>query len=75
VKHWKLEDIDNGIIGGSQKSYVYKYQDDRPPYIASSYISYSIRERYTGFWQQNQYLNPFPQMEINKGYLIQNPGY
>ena len=26
-------------------------------------------------FQKRMYLNPFPTSEINKGYLIQNPGY
>lgn len=29
----------------------------------------------TRFWASNQYFYPFPQTEIDKGYLVQNPGY
>lgn len=75
VKHWKLNDIDKGIIGGEKKAFIYKYVDGNSGWTAADYISYSVKTVYTGFWSTNQYLNPFPQTEINKGYLVQNPGY
>jgi hypothetical protein len=37
--------------------------------------NYTDKVIYTGVWSPKQYLNPFPQPEINKGYLLQNPGY
>jgi hypothetical protein len=75
LKHWKIEDVGNGIIGGGQKGFLYVYNTDRPPFYANNYTSYSVQERYEGFWAPYMHLNPFPQEEINKGYLIQNPGY
>jgi hypothetical protein len=75
VKHWKLEDIGNGIIGGGQKGFFYTYSKSQPPFYAEDYVSYSVQKRYDGTWAPYMYLNPFPQSEINKGYLIQNPGY
>ena len=75
VKHWKLEDIGNGIIGGPQKGFYYTYNKSEPAYYAEHYVSYSVQERYYGTWAPYMYLNPFPQDEVNKGYLIQNPGY
>jgi len=75
VKHWKLEDIGNGIIGGGQKGFFYTYNKGQPPFYAENYVSYSVQKRYDGTWTPYMYLNPFPQDEVNKGYLIQNPGY
>ncbi len=76
VKHWKLENIGNGIIGGDMTTLFWFYIDgwDHAP-TPSEYRGYTVRRMYSGFWNQSQYLNPFPSNEINKGYLIQNPGY
>ena len=30
---------------------------------------------YTSYWSDAMFLEPFPQLEINKGTLTQNPGY
>lgn len=75
VKHWKLDDIANGIIGGAKYGFVYTYVPGGQGYSISDYVSYSLQERYAGFWAANQYLSPIPTSEINKGYLVQNPGY
>jgi len=75
VKHWKMDDIGNGIIGGAKKSLIYKYVNNNFGYVPDDYVSYSVQDVYSGFWAPNQYLDPFPIMEVNKGYLIQNPGY
>lgn len=75
VKHWKLADIGNGIIGGPKKSFIYTYTNGQYGYVPADYVSYSVQVVYTGFWSPNQYLDPFPASEVAKGYLIQNPGY
>ena len=75
VKHWKLEDLGNGIIGGPKYGFVYTYLSGRYGYTADDYIAYSLKERYTGYWAPNQYLSPIPNSEVNKGYIVQNPGY
>jgi len=77
VRHWKHEDIGNGIIGGPRKSFKYRYTSPsilkgRNP---ADYAGFTVETIYQGFWAQNQYLLPFPLQEINKGYLVQNPGY
>lgn len=76
ARHWKLTDIGNGIIGGQKKSLFWFYVPGWA-YAETSdqYTDYTVRIIYTGFWNVNQYLNPFPVREVNKGYLIQNPGY
>ncbi|MDR1683044.1 MAG: RagB/SusD family nutrient uptake outer membrane protein [Candidatus Symbiothrix sp.] len=75
VKHWKHEDIANGIIGGPKLGFVYTYISGGMGYYASDYLTYALEERYKGFWASSQYLSPFPVSEINKAYLVQNPGY
>lgn len=76
VKHWKLEDIGNGIIGGNKLGFVYEYiSGNAYGYYVTDYVSYSVQSVYTGFWNDSQYLSPIPKSEINKKYLIQNPGY
>jgi hypothetical protein len=75
VKHWKLPDIDKGIIGGEKKGFAFTYVNGQYGLVASDYLTYSTKVMYTGFWNPNQYLEPLPIAEINKGYLIQNPGY
>lgn len=75
VKHWKLPDIGNGMVGGPKKAVVFQYVNGESGWQAADYIAYSVRVAYTGFWANNQYLEPFPIAEVNKGYLKQNPGY
>jgi len=75
VKHWKLDDIGNGIIGGSKKNFIFTYANGDYGSTSADYRTYSVQEVYQGFWSPNQYLSPFPRTEINKGYLVQNPGY
>ena len=75
VKHWKLADIANGIIGGSKRAFAFTYRNGNNGWVKEDYLTYNLKEVYTGFWAQNQYLTPFPKTEINKGYIIQNPGY
>ena len=76
VKHWKLADIGNGIIGGPKYTLWWKYNPGRSHgSIPADYKSYTVEKVYDGFWNASQFLNPFPSRELNKGYLIQNPGY
>ncbi|MGI6520587.1 MAG: RagB/SusD family nutrient uptake outer membrane protein [Fermentimonas sp.] len=75
VKHWKHKDIGNGIIGGPHYTFRFTYKNGEYAFEPKDYIDYTIKEMYNGFWNPNQYLSPFPVTEVNKGYLIQNPGY
>lgn len=72
VKHWKLPNIGNGILGGDQRTFAYNNGGN---VLVTGNTNYNDKVLYTGFWAPKEYLNPFPQSEINKGYLIQNPGY
>jgi len=75
VKHWKLADINNGIIGGDKYSFIFTYVNSNFGLVAADYLTYKTSKVYTAFWTSSQYLTPFPIHEINKGYLVQNPGY
>lgn len=76
VKHWKLPDLGNGIIGGDKLAFWFEYDpNNRNSWTINNYVSFTVKSHYTAFWGDNQYLNPFPQNEVNKGELIQNPGY
>jgi hypothetical protein len=76
VKHWKLPDIANGILGGAKKAFAFQYTNGRTSgSIAAHYAAYSTKVVYTAFWGDKEYLHPFPSREANKGYLVQNPGY
>lgn len=76
VKHWKLPDLGNGIIGGDKKGIEFQYVSGQDAgWNPWDYVSYAVRVLYTGYWDPSQYLEPFPIGEVNKGYIIQNPGY
>lgn len=75
IKHWKHRDIDNGMIGGSHYVTEFKYANGSWGTDPDTYEGYKIVEVYRGFWSPSQYLNPFPDSEINKGYLGSAPGY
>lgn len=74
VRHWKLEDIDNGIIGGPKIAFEFEYVSGTPSF-PEDYEAYEMIVEYTGFWDDSQYFHPFPADEVAKGYLVQNPGY
>jgi len=72
IKHWKLPNIGNGIIGGPIRSMAF---NNGGGVKLTGNTNYTDKVIYTAVWAPKQYLNPFPQTEINKGYLVQNPGY
>jgi len=72
VKHWKLSNIANGILGGPIRTFAY---NNGGSVTLTGNTNYNDKVLYTAFWAPREYLNPFPQSEMNKGYLIQNPGY
>lgn len=72
-KHWKLANIGTEIIGGDIKTFKQNYKAATG--LASDFTSYDVVVAYKGYWNDRQFLNPFPQNEINKGSIIQNPGY
>ncbi len=74
AKHWKLDDIGNGIIGGPRREFQFTTngQSDR---LAQNLLTYYDQVVFQAYWAPKMFLDPFPQDEINKGVLTQNPGY
>ena len=78
AKHWKLENIGNGICGGKMRMLQFNIKNDDAatwPYAASWVDTYWDAVAYEAFWSNAMYLEPFPQTEVNKGTITQNPGY
>lgn len=75
-KHWKREDIGSGICGGAMRMLQFNIKPGSQwPYAASTIDTYWDAVAYNSFWSPAMFLEPFPQSEINKGTLVQNPGY
>lgn len=74
VKHWKHPDIDNGIIGGQFREFQFHIGPGLPG-DASNTLAYWDANTVVGYWHPKMYLEPFPQIEVNKGIIVQNPGY
>jgi len=74
VKHWKHPNIGNGIIGGQMRELVF-FVSASPRNLASNQRKYWDSNSYIAYWHPKMYLEPFPQYEVNKGVIIQNPGY
>lgn len=74
VKHWKHPDIANGIIGGQFREFQFLVGPGQSS-GASNQIAYWDANVTVGYWHPKMYLEPFPQIEVNKGIINQNPGY
>jgi len=78
VKHWKLSNIGNGIIGGQMRElqfYVDTSLTGGNTNLPDCLISYWDAVTFTSYWNPKMYLEPIPQEEVNKGTIVQNPGY
>ena len=78
AKHWKLPDIADGICGGPMRMLQFNIQNTDEatwPYDAKWVETYWDAVAYESYWNDAMFLEPFPQEEINKGTITQNPGY
>jgi starch-binding outer membrane protein, SusD/RagB family len=77
VKHWKLENIGNGIIGGQMCEMAWQTGEvtTNDKNLAANEYYYWNTNAYVAYWHPKMYLEPIPQSEVNKGIVIQNPGY
>lgn len=66
LRRWKEAEVMGGAFYG------FRFVENSE---LSGYDYYYKNVFETRFWAPNQYLYPFPQVEIDKGYLVQNPGY
>ena len=78
VKHWKLPNIGDGIIGGQMRElqfFVNTTLTGGNGNLPEALISYWDASTYVSYWNPKMYLEPVPQSEVNKGIIVQNPGY
>lgn len=73
VKHWKHPDIATNIIGGQKRELQFRVTENSGS--ATSLIEYWDANAYVTYWNPKMYLEPFHQDEVNKGIIVQNPGY
>lgn len=74
AKHWKIEDIDSGGLCGPIRELQF-YRQSNWNNMAGTINTYWDFVTYNSFWADYMYLEPFPIDEVNKGAVIQNPGY
>jgi len=74
VKHWKLPDIGTGIIGGPRREFQFTSNGQNVE-LPQNLITFYDQVVFQAYWAPKMFLDPFPQDEINKGIITQNPGY
>jgi hypothetical protein len=86
VRRWKIV-AEDGVMKGDFYR-IFLYQNGPTPYTKptaamtpaqrlanDNRLAYQIEKFETRAWEDKMYLFPFPQAEINKGFLVQNPGW
>jgi len=78
AKHWKLANIGSGGFGGQMREL--QFLSDATVTggnynLPNALISYWDANSYVAYWNPKMYLEPIPQTEVNKGIIVQNPGY
>ncbi len=71
VRRWRIAH-NLGVIGGSMLMFELTQDNSANPQAYTTYTTKVYRER---FWMNKLYFHPFPQTEVDKGNLLQNPGY
>ncbi|TAN01664.1 MAG: RagB/SusD family nutrient uptake outer membrane protein [Chitinophagaceae bacterium] len=74
VKHWKDPNIGNGEIGGPRREFQFTTNGGNPE-LPADLLTYYDQVVFNAYWSPKMFLDPFPQSEVNKGTIIQNPGY
>ncbi|MDP4208467.1 MAG: RagB/SusD family nutrient uptake outer membrane protein [Bacteroidota bacterium] len=69
VRRWLIAETP-GVIGSPFYTFQFSKTADK-----KTLVDYYTMESPKRAWYKKLYLYPFPQSEVNKGYLIQNPGY
>ncbi|RZM09193.1 MAG: RagB/SusD family nutrient uptake outer membrane protein, partial [Pedobacter sp.] len=75
VRHWMLPNIGSGIVGGDIVEFQFQTNLAGNKNLPSSLLNYYMAKVYTAYWNDRMRLEPFPQAEVNKKAVIQNPGY
>ncbi len=70
-RRWKTADEAFGST-----LYTFRYVQNVTGASATAYSEYYLAEHIKPrYWSKAMYFYPFPQEEVDKGYLVQNPGY
>lgn len=76
ARHWKKG---HEMIAGQHHGFKFTETSSSGTriYVSSQYVNYKVIEDFytTHVWFDRMNLSPFQQYEIDKGYLVQNPGY
>jgi hypothetical protein len=67
IRRWMIAE-NEGVMQGAMKG----IRINKLSATAYSWLPYTFETR---IWLRQEYLHPFPQTEVNKGGLIQNPGW
>jgi len=73
-----LPNIGDGIIGGQMREFQFLADQSKTGgnyNLPDALISYWDANTYVAYWNPKMYLEPIPQSEVNKGIIVQNPGY
>ncbi|WP_163175132.1 RagB/SusD family nutrient uptake outer membrane protein [Bacteroides sp. 51] len=73
AKHWKHPEIATNIHGGQKRELQFRVTANSGS--ASALIEYWDANAYVTYWHPKMFLEPFLQDEVNKGIIVQNPGY
>ncbi len=69
IRRWLIAEQEGVMQGDMWGIKIYKLSDDLSEFRYEPYVFE------TRTWDRKLYLHPFSTNEVNKGYLIQNPGY
>ncbi|RZK60190.1 MAG: RagB/SusD family nutrient uptake outer membrane protein [Pedobacter sp.] len=75
IRHWRLPNLGSGMVGGDILEFQFQVTSASNHSLPSSLINYYMSKVYTAYWNDKMHLEPFPQSEVNKGAVVQNPGY
>jgi hypothetical protein len=75
AKHWKIADIADGGFAGPMRELQFYVKANWQQFDLGQINTYWDAVTFNSFWADYMYLEPFPLDEINKGAIIQNPGY
>lgn len=76
LKHWKHPKIGTEEIGGPKRELRFLVKDYNTNKGGDNLISYWDAVAFQNvYWNPRMFLEPIPQDEVNKGIIVQNPGY
>lgn len=86
VRRWKIAE-EEGVMKGDFFR-VFLYENSSTPYVVPTIsmtpaqriandnrLSYRVERFETRVWDAKHYFYPFPQGEVNRGFIVQNPGW